>query len=124
VRISDVDHHKQIHALTGHAGTVKVVAFSPDGRYIASSGDDGTVRLWNAQTGDAVGAPLSAGPDAVWAVAFSPEGNELVSAGGDFDLHIWPFPFNAQNTLCEKIATNMSRQHWRDWISPHIDYRI
>jgi len=110
--------------LTGHVGKVRVVTYSPDGRYIASSGDDGTIRLWNAQTGQPVGAPLRAGSDAVWAVAFSPDGNQLVSAGNDEKLHIWPFPFNAQNSLCQKIATNMSREHWREWISPQIPYQI
>jgi WD40 repeat protein len=133
VRVWDVEQRKEVRApdgrtltLTGHVGKVRVVTYSPDGRFIASSGDDGTIRLWNARTGHPVGAPLSAGFGKVWAVAFSPEGNEMVSAGDDESLHIWPFPFNAQNTLCEKIATNMSHQHWKEWISanPSIGYRI
>jgi WD40 repeat protein len=133
VRVWDVDKHREVRApdgrtltLTGHVGRVHVVTYSPDGRYIASSGDDGTIRLWNAQTGRPVGAPLSTGFEKVWAVAFSPEGDELVSGDGDGTLHVWPFPFNAQNRLCEKIAANMSHRHWKEWISPNpsIGYRI
>lgn len=110
--------------MTGHVGHVDVVTVSPDGHYIASSGHDGTVRLWNARTGNPVGAPLTASGEAVYGVAVSPAGNTLVSGGVDKYLHTWPFPFNAQNTLCEKIATNMSHRQWREWISPDIGYQL
>jgi WD40 repeat protein/transcriptional regulator with XRE-family HTH domain len=67
------------------------VAFSPNGKLLASAGSDGTVRLWNPLTGQAVGAPMHAtSPQAdVKGVAFSPNGKLLASAGGDGTLRLW-----------------------------------
>ena len=61
-------------------GAVNGVAFSPDGKLLATADADGTVRLWNTATGHEVGTPRSdeAGPGlGVKAVAFSPDGKLL-----------------------------------------------
>ncbi|PVH90068.1 WD40 repeat-like protein, partial [Periconia macrospinosa] len=64
------------------------VAFSPEGKQLASTLYDRTVKLWDAGTG-AVLQTLEGYSGAVWAVAFSPDGKVLASGSDDETVKLW-----------------------------------
>jgi WD40 repeat protein len=75
--------------LEGGRGSVLAVAFSPDGRTLASSGTSGRLVLSDMRTRRRLGRPLNAHQGRVYAVAFSPDGRELATAGGDGTIRLW-----------------------------------
>jgi WD40 repeat protein len=72
-----------------HPKGVLSVAFSPDGKHIASGGQDKTVRIWAWQSGKSTGTPFVGHTDMVQAVAFSPDGKRIASGSADNTVRIW-----------------------------------
>jgi WD40 repeat protein len=88
-RLFDTETGEEKKALRGHNALVIVVAFSPDGKQLATGGDlnDQTVRLWNVQTAEAI-RTLKDVTDGSRCLAFSPDG-KLLASGGHEGVRLW-----------------------------------
>jgi WD40 repeat protein len=71
-----------------HRNAVSAVAWSPDGKELASAGLDTTVQIWNASTGKALMIYLGHAAS-VTAIAWSPDSKHLASVGFDMSVQVW-----------------------------------
>ena len=86
------------------------VAFTPDGKRIASCSQDKTVRLWNAKSGKSLWV-YKGHMDGVSAVCVSPDGTRLVSCGGydDRNVKVWDATVCDQDKLRRKAIKQQKR---------------
>jgi hypothetical protein len=79
---------KNQRTFVGHTGPVLSVAFSPDGKQIASGSNDTTVKVWDASTGQEI-RTLKGHTNTVYSVAFSPDGKQIISGSNDGTIEMW-----------------------------------
>lgn len=76
------------HTYRGHRNWVRSVAFSSDGKLLASASSDETIRLWSADTDQCL-RTLRGHAQRVWSIAFSPDDRLLASGGEDRTVRLW-----------------------------------
>jgi WD40 repeat protein len=74
---------------TGHAGWILSVGYSPNGTRVVTGSTDKTIRIWDAESGAAVGEHLTGHNGDVNSVAYSPDGQRIISGSSDYTIRIW-----------------------------------
>ena len=98
-----------------HEGQVRAVTLSPDGRWVASVSFDGTVRVWEAATGEEVARMVHEWT--VLAVAFSPDGRWVASGSADHTVRVWLWrPEDLIAEACTRLPRNLTQEEWRRYM--------
>ncbi len=90
IRLWDLEKGTKIHSLRGHVAGIRGLAFSPDGRTLATCGDQ-RLKLWNVETGSEL-MVLAHSVVEIGDPLFSADGKSLVTKSGDGFLRVWRAP--------------------------------
>jgi WD40 repeat protein len=87
----DLSGENDVIVIYAHWKEVNAIAYSPDGRYLASGGDDCTIKLWNAaiHSTRSCAVVFEGHTSVVWSVCFSPNGKILASGSEDGSVRLW-----------------------------------
>ena len=94
----------------GHTAQIACIAFSPDGKTIATGGFDNTLRLWDTTTGK----PKIIKEHNGWveSVAFSPDGKTIASGSTDATLRLWDVHTGTEKQVMRLLNTELVEENW------------
>lgn len=99
------------HTLRGHQLEINRIAWSPDGRFLASSSFDKTIRIWDAYAGKQMHT-LTGHTGAAFSVAWSPDGQVLASGSADKTVRLWNIQTGQELKVLHGHTNNINDLAW------------
>jgi hypothetical protein len=109
IEVWDTTSGQRVLNLSGHPGGAGLVAFSPDGKLLATTGPEDDIKLWDLSTGKELRA-LAGHTGMIAGMAFDPNSGLLASASLDGTTRLWEVASG------EQLATLLSLNDGRDWL--------
>ena len=135
---------QHVSVIKGHDGDISRLLFSHDDQIIISAGEDQTIKLWDTQTLQQIGLPITNGTarqlfvdfphidtllgysgheEKVVDIALSPDDTKLVSMAFDEEVRIWELDIKIWlERACERAGRNLTEEEW-DLYLPDEPYR-
>jgi WD40 repeat protein len=108
-RLWDAATGAEVHAFSGHTGSVYDVAFSPDGKYVLTGSADHTAKLWDAAAGAEV-RTFSGHTSYFLSVAFSPDGKYVLTGSDDGTASLWDTDYkDSMRWACSRLTRDLTQ---------------
>ncbi|MBC7932568.1 MAG: caspase family protein [Rubrivivax sp.] len=107
IKLWDVSTGQEFRTLAGHPGGISSIVFSPDGKTLASGGDDKLIKLWETATGRELRV-LAGHEKYVRTLAYSPDGKMLVSTSGDKTVKLWETATGRELRMLEGASISLA----------------
>lgn len=114
----------RIMKVSAHTGRIYGVDFSPNGKQLASSSMDGTIKIWNTANFNHHPIILREHESWVKSLAFSPDGKKLISSS-QLNNAIFQWPATTEimaEQMCNYITKNMTQQEWNSYVASDVPY--
>jgi WD40 repeat protein len=119
-RLPDLPSPALLRGMVGHTGKVLDVAFSSDGRLLASAGYEGTIRVWDLVAGIELAVLAGSGAGRVTCVAFSPDSRHLASAHSEGTVGLWDVATGTETA----VLTGHTGEWWSVGVAFSPDGRL
>lgn len=128
VKVLDMQSESLIAELPGHKSGVSSVAFSPDGKLLASASKDGRMQMWRTNAYNELPVIMddlykNRNTAFIWDMKFSHDSNFLIAGAEDGAVRIWPTnPKVMAENLCDQLSRNMTPEEWENYVGNGVDY--
>jgi WD40 repeat protein len=122
VKVIDLNTQK-IKELTGHKAGVVDLEYSPDGKLLASAGLDRRLQMWVVDHEEDLPIVMDNNNGNVWQVAFANNSDFLIASCNNGEIRVYPTDAKIlAEKICPKLSRNMTKEEWRIYVGPDIDY--